>query len=246
MQIHVRVRDCDFPILGNTAGAAFAPHLMSPGTGAAALIFQWHLSGEAEPGCAGYPEEKGSQLPLAPPGQLEPGHWNMGWPSACGVGLLLSWHGWDVGQSQNLSDSSERQPAPWLLCSSLQTGYCEKHNSEPKTSDLLQLENPETEFQGHVKHQDKSVVLPCTQIQVGLSKALLRKRNQRTVCLCRTVQAEHQTCFSTASATECSHRRCVQPGASSAPDLWHTRVAKDTAWVNTTEFNSPLSNLRLN
>lgn len=106
------------------------------------------------------------------------------WPCACGVGLLLlaqlgSW-------TKSESDSSERQPAPWLLCSSLQTGHCEKHNSDPKTSALLQLENPDTEFQGDVKHQDKSVVLPCAQIQVGLSKVLLRKRNQRT-CLFRTV-----------------------------------------------------------
>lgn len=176
--MHVHMSDCDFPILGNTVGAALTPHPMSPGTGAAALT------------CSGQ-----SQAVLVVQRRDPPCPWlllvswslvigKLWWPCACGVGLLLlaqlgSW-------TKSESDSSERQPAPWLLCSSLQIGHCEKHNSDPKTSALLQLENPDTEFQGDVKHQDKSVVLPCAQIQVGLSKALLRKRNQRT-CLFRTV-----------------------------------------------------------
>lgn len=104
MQMHVHLSDCDFPILGNTVGAALTPHLVSPGIGAGLpLIYQGQCSGEAEPGCAGCPEEKGSPLPLAPPGQLEPGHWEHVVTQCMWCGSVSLLNSWEVGQSQNVT-----------------------------------------------------------------------------------------------------------------------------------------------
>lgn len=162
--MHVHVSDCDFPILGNNCGSSiYTPHHVTRDRSSSPdrPVVRWSRARLCW-------LSRGEGIPSAF-GSWSAGVWSLEHVVTqclcCGSASLLA----ELGSwTKSESDSSERQPAPWLLCSSLQTGYCEKHNSEPKTSDLLQLENPDPEFQGDVKHQDKSVVLPCAQIRARL------------------------------------------------------------------------------